>query len=535
MNNVEAARASGAVSGDEADRLISEAHFIRAYIYYGLVKRYGGVPIVDHAQDSEFVPGDASSVSVPRSTEKETWDFVLAECDKAAANLPESVSDYRASKWAALALKSRAALHAASVAKYWDKAAMTGEAVTAKLVGGMSSTDAQAYYQACLDASSAIITGSGKALYMPEPATVEDAVANYQNLFLNKTDEFIFGKAYLDGTINANQGHSYWQYNILPQVNTGGSIRYGRFNPTLDIVDAYESYSNDGVRDDAPIVTREDGVETPIANINGENMIDLDNPYMKYDDLSSPFEDKDARMHASIIVPGSNYGDVKIIMQGGIVKTDGTYAIYANESATGKDGKTYWGFGAEGSAAYSGFAELGGSENSNWSTTGFGIRKYMPEGKSFSGSWNASTVSFIDMRLAEIYLNYAEAQVESGKGDATLAKNYLNALRRRAAHMDEIELTLENVLKERRVELAFEGQRMWDLMRRREYHEVFNSTNRTILVPMIDLREDTPKYIFLRGNFHADERSGGRKFQVGSYYRSIPNATSDGLVQNPGY
>ena len=68
-------------------------------------------------------------------------------------------------------------------------------------------------------------------------------------------------------------------------------------------------------------------------------------------------------------------------------------------------------------------------------------------------------MSYIDMRLSEIYLNYAEAVVEngSGKGDAALAKKYMNALRKRAAHTDEIPLTLENVLKERRIELAFEG------------------------------------------------------------------------------
>ena len=43
-----------------------------------------------------------------------------------------------------------------------------------------------------------------------------------------------------------------------------------------------------------------------------------------------------------------------------------------------------------------------------------------------------------------------------------LAENYLNALRRRAGHTDRISLTLESVLKERRVEMAFEGKRFWD-------------------------------------------------------------------------
>ena len=69
------------------------------------------------------------------------------------------------------------------------------------------------------------------------------------------------------------------------------------------------------------------------------------------------------------------------------------------------------------------------------------------------------------MRLAEVYLNYAEAVVENGSGfgDKELAENYLNALRRRAGHTDRISLTLESVLKERRVEMAFEGKRFWDM------------------------------------------------------------------------
>lgn len=89
----------------------------------------------------------------------------------------------------------------------------------------------------------------------------------------------------------------------------------------------------------------------------------------------------------------------------------------------------------------------------------------------------SSTTSYIDMRLAEVYLNYAEAVVENGSGfgDKELAENCLNALRRRAGHTDRISLTLESVLKERRVEMAFEGKRFWDMNRRREFHTEFSN------------------------------------------------------------
>lgn len=538
MENVEKAKAAGTITQDEAERLTSEAHFIRAYMYFGLAKRYGGVPLIDHAQDNEYIPGDVSSLAVPRSTELDTWKFVLKECDLAIAHLPETVSTsdgvYRASKWAAYGLKSRAALFAASVAKYWNNASLAGEAVDKKLVG-MSASDAEAFYEECISASAAIITNSGKTLYGANPATKAEAQKNYQNLFLTANNEVIFSRPYVDGTVNKNQGHSYDQNYILAQVNTAGSIRYGRFNPTLDIVDLYEDYTDDGTGKSAKIATRTDGNEPVINNVGSANAINLAAPYKEYTGLMEPFRNKDVRMLASIIVPGANYGSTKIIIQGGIVQTDGTYSIYANTSGKGKDGKTYYGYGAEGSTGYSGFASLGDSENSNYTTTGFSVRKYMQEGKTISGQNNSCTTTYIDIRLAEIYLNYAEAVVESGKGDVTLAAQYLNDLRHRAAHTDNIPLTLENVLKERRVEMAFEGQRFWDLTRRREFHTVFNQNSRNILVPMVDLRGATPQYIFVRAKFHADENANGRTFQVNNYYRGIPGINTNGLVQNPGH
>ena len=96
---------------------------------------------------------------------------------------------------------------------------------------------------------------------------------------------------------------------------------------------------------------------------------------------------------------------------------------------------------------FSGFNNVNSGEDANWTATGFGVRKYMPEGESMSPDRLSSTTSYIDMRLAEVYLNYAEAVVENGSGfgDKELAENYLNALRRRAGHTDRISLTLESV------------------------------------------------------------------------------------------
>lgn len=546
MQNVEKAKEAGTISVADADRMTGEAHFARAYMYYGLVKRYGGVPLIDKVQDDDYANGGPGAVAVPRSTELDTWKFVLNECTLAAAALPDATSGsdlYRVTKWAAYALKSRVALHAASVAKYWNLAPLAGEAVTQKLVGGMTSADADAFYKECIEASKFLIENSGKSLYKPTPATVKEAASNFQALFLNdQNEEVIFSKAYLNGTTNTNQGHSYAQFNILPQVNPG-ALKYGRFNPMLEIVDLFEDYTDDGTGKSAKIVTRTDGNEDAyIANFHNMNNASVVNtlmsvPFVKYNDLYEPFANKDARLLASVVVPGSSYAGTEIIIQGGFIKDNNSYVAYSNES-TQKNGTTYYALGAEGETMFSGFNNVNSGEDANWTATGFGVRKYMPEGESMSPDRLSSTTSYIDMRLAEVYLNYAEAVVENGSGfgDKELAENYLNALRRRAGHTDRISLTLESVLKERRVEMAFEGKRFWDMNRRREFHTEFsNNRIRKALVPMLDLRGAEPKYVFARVNYFGDETRGGRTFQNINYYRGIPNIATNGLVQNPGH
>ena len=546
MQNVEKAKEAGTISVADADRMTGEAHFARAYMYYGLVKRYGCVPLIDKVQDDDYADGGPGAVAVPRSTELDTWKFVLNECTLAAATLPDATSGsdlYRVTKWAAYALKSRVALHAASVAKYWNLAPLAGEAVTQKLVGGMTSADADAFYKECIEASKFLIENSGKSLYKPAPATVKEAASNFQALFLNdQNEEIIFSKAYLNGTTNTNQGHSYAQFNILPQVNPG-ALKYGRFNPMLEIVDLFEDYTDDGTGKSAKIVTRTDGNEDAyIPNFHNMNNASVVNtlmsvPFVKYNDLYEPFANKDARLLASVVVPGSSYAGTEIIIQGGFIKDNNSYVAYSNES-TQKNGTTYYALGAEGETMFSGFNNVNSGEDANWTATGFGVRKYMPEGESMSPDRLSSTTSYIDMRLAEVYLNYAEAVVENGSGfgDKELAENYLNALRRRAGHTDRISLTLENVLKERRVEMAFEGKRFWDMNRRREFHTEFsNNRIRKALVPMLDLRGAEPKYVFARVNYFGDETRGGRTFQNINYYRGIPNIATNGLVQNPGH
>ena len=537
LETIDKALQAGTITEAAAARYSGEGYFTRAYIYLALARRYGGVPIIDHVQDGEYVQGsDNETLYVPRSTEKATWEFILADCDRAAERLPAEVSDYRATKWAALALKSRAALYAASIAKYSAKYTMSGPAVSNNLVG-MSPADADAFYQQCISASETIINQSGKVLHGGRQTKREDAVANYQGIFLHPeaaSDEVIFSRAYLDGTVYGGQGHCMDIY-FSPAQKNPGFHKYARWSVTLDLVDLYEDYTDDGTGKSAPIKTRTDGNENSVfVNVNANGDV-LTAPLIKYDNVTDPFKDKDIRLAASVITPGSYYGGQLITMQGGMFKTDGKAYIYQTTTEE-VGGVTYYSYGGRSKAIdYSGFDGAGGdSDNCSISSTGFSIRKFLAEDKMPAGVQASSTTTWIDMRLAEVYLNYAEAVVESGKGDKGKAAQYLNDIRKRAAHTDDIPLTLDNVLKERKVELFGEGQRYWDAFRRREMTDRWNNGMRHGLMPVLDLRDGTPKYVFLRINQKNDEMTP-RTFQMQNYYLGIPDTNINRLVQNPGY
>ncbi|HLN20592.1 MAG TPA: RagB/SusD family nutrient uptake outer membrane protein [Bacteroidales bacterium] len=526
------------------NQLYGEAHFIRAGIYFAMAKRYGGVPLISDVQS--LPTGDITSVMVPRSTEKATYDFVMSEYDLAIANLPDarpSDGTLRATKWVALAHKSRAALHAASIAKYWNKPGVTlaGQAVTDKLVGGFTTTDANDYYLQCLNASKQIIDNTAFSLYKPNPASKEEAAKNYQDMFESPSysnPEIIYMKAYIDGSSASGQGHvtDFWFY---PKQNVFHTLYVSsRWGTTLDVVDAFEDYSDNGQGLSKPIRTRTDNNETSyVADPKGLTNAQLAAiPFVYYNNQYEPFIGKDARLQASVLLPGSTFKGTLINMQGGLIQSTGKAYIYTDNESTGLDGKKYYTYGTLNEGGYSAFGKMG-TAAANYSSTGFALRKFLQDSKNVT-SYNmfGSTQGWIDIRLAEIYLNYAEAYLESGQGDAALAGTLLNSIRKRAAHTDNIPLTIDNVLKERRVELIFENSRYWDLIRRRDMHSRFSSNaRRHSLIPIIDLRQNPPKYVFLRANNYNDESNNGFNFQPRSYYMSIPGVSTNKLVQNPEY
>ncbi|MDO6390119.1 RagB/SusD family nutrient uptake outer membrane protein [Pontibacter sp. BT731] len=506
----------GKVNFSEAERTTIEGEiaFLRAYTYYGFVKRYGGVPIITENQSYST---DWESLRVPRKTEKETWDFVLTQLDIAFDKLPENRNSQdetkrRATKWAAAGLKSRVALHAASVAKYWNRAPLSGQAVDAGLVG-MPESEANRYYQEAIKASEAVINSGRFGLYMANPSSPQEAAKNYQKLFMQPNDaltEVLFMKGY--GHAGGPLAHDYDGWNN-PNQTGEGFPHVGRTNPVLELVDRYENYEKPG--EASPIVT----------TANGQVQVGDFNPSADYIRFSSPediFQGKDARFFASVIHPGAVWKGTEIVIQGGVIRPDGS--VLSTKGSVEHKGTTYHAYGAATSNQYSGF-----DGTPNMTRTGFLLKKFLDEGASIN-TWLQSTTDFIDIRYAEVLLNHAEAVAESGQGNADLASQGLNAIRRRAGHTVNIPLTLENVLRERAVELAFENKEYWDLIRRRTYHQIFNNYVKTALVPMLDLRGEEPAYIYIRKRVPGAQPN---TFPERDYYSSIPGVNNNGVIQNP--
>lgn len=506
------------VTAEETKALVGESAFIRAYAYFALAKRYGGVPLITSVQKYE---GNVEALKVPRSTEKETWDFVLKECDVAIQNLAESWpgGERRATKWVAYALKSRVALHAASLAKYGDRAPISGTAVDQKLVG-LDKSAAAGYYKAAMEASEALINSGKFSLYKPAPASPEEAADNYRKLFEDPNiapNEAIFIKGF--ARPGSGTGHNYGIW-YQPNQTANGWPHPGRMNPTLDLIDAYESYTDPGKS--APVVTSDAG-----NDLNDYNGFNASKTYKRFDDPASIYKDKDARLWATAVLPGTSWKGQKIIIQAGFIKPDGNAQLFGGEPVT-TNGKTYYPYGAADRTQYSGFDTWGG----NNTRTGVSFKKFLNEGVNVAPGWNQTVSDWADFRYAEILLIYAEAIVESGTGAADKGAKALNEIRRRAGHTKDIPLTIDNVIRERRVELAFENKRFWDLVRRREYHTLFNNSVRHALIPVLDLRVSPAKYIFIRQTI---QRLNPSTFDYKQYYRYIPGVGSNGLVQNPQY
>jgi hypothetical protein len=547
INDVTTAAEKGVIDEAQSNIYVAEARFVRAYCYFVMVRSYGGVPIITEVLDQYYDGKENEELYnfTPRATEKETWDFVISELDAAIAALPESYpagsGEFRATKWAAYGLQSRVALYAASVSKYWTKQGTMGDSYTSvknKKVY-MEASYAPAYYAKCISASEAIITSSNFGLYEPSPASISDAVKNLANLFAAKRNiEYIFGKTTDDGTTTSG---SNWDIYNSPAQTVAGTAQSGRYSVALDLVDEYDDYDVNRNAVDGKIKTRSDNQEDTYMPTPVDNFASMHStiPFIEYDNISDPFQNKDARFKAWILYPDCTFRGQTIKIQGGIIKSDGSSSVWTEDSET-INGQTFYAFGDVGGRV-SGFYNYTNANTGNTYTTGFGMKKYLNP----SAAQLYIKTFWYDIRYAEILLNYCEAVVESNAtSKITLAEQYLNDIRHRAAFADNVTLTIDEVLHQRRLELAFEDDFLYTGHRRRSFYnqntDPVLKARRHALTPVIDLSDvpsgGNPKFIFVRSIFFQEDAGGmSPSFHTNylDYYKSMPDYGVNGYEPNP--
>lgn len=389
------------------DRSTGEAHFLRAYFYHNLLRIYGGVPIITEVFGLD---AEIDQLQTPRNSFEETVNFIVDEAEAAADLLPPiQVGNNlgRASASAALALKSRVLLYAASDLYHENP---SGNNYT----GYISGQNRNDFWQEAKDAAEDVMNMGYHYLFRANPAAGDSIALNYYELFLQKDNpEAILSRFFLK-----SRGDGY---NPGLQNGPNGYHNWAGNTPIQQLVDDYQM---------------EDGSE-----------FDWSNP----EHAAAPYENRDPRFYASILYDGAKWrprpSDVTDIDPFGIIQTfteletpNGTFAGVDTRDSPIED----W----------------------NGSFSGYYLRKFIDENVNHSTE-NKQEVPWIFFRYAEILLNYAEASIELG--DYADARDALNQIRRRAG-MPEYTTETGEELKaeyrnERRIEMAYEEQRYFDIRR----------------------------------------------------------------------
>ena len=405
------------IDRDLADRLTYEARFIRAYLYFEMVKRYGGVPLITVPQEL------TDDLFVKRTSTKDCFDFIINELKACAEGLPASFSGDnlgRVTKGAAKAFLGRVLLFRASPqfnpsnnAEHWQTA--------------------YNYNKETLD----YLIGQGHALY-----------SDYGKLFLEEMNqEVIFAIRYENPT-RTHTRDAKCRPITFSMNNTGGN------HPTQEVIDRFPTV-------DGKTYTYTDWKK------DGNN------------DIFTLWQNRDKRFYATVVYQGITYFNTVMELNENA----------QNDYAYGKN--------------------MG-------SRTGYYSKKGIDESISISDCQKSGT-DYIDIRLAEVMLNYAEAAVEVGKqGEAF---EILKQIRERAGinetssdpelkgkvyglnpNMNQSEMR-EAVREERFIELLFEQKRMWDLRRWMIYDKLMIGQEKRHALVMNKQTDGTyTTYLFDRDN-----------------------------------
>lgn len=502
------AQKGGSIPDVKKKQFNAELRFMRAFVYFEMVKRMGGVPLVTTQLIYDY-SGSAASLRLPRAKESEVYDFIYSETEAIKEDFTETgASRTRANKFIALALQSRAMLYAASTAKY--NSLSTNISLPGGEVG-IPADKANDYYQKSLAASQAIIASPNYALYNLGGAPRGE---NFYKVLMDKSSkEIIFAKDFATGKV-----HGFTYDNVVRSFRSdieGSSM----ISPSLALVESYDYL---------------DGTKGTLRDK------DVNGNYIVYNSMADIFANKDGRLYGTVVLPGSNFRGAPVDIQAGIAQwVNGAYQLSTGTlgSVTGTTypadirGRKLTGFDGP------------RNDDQYVSNTGFYLRKYVSENAQDGVRPSLASNWWSWFRLGEIYLNAAEAAFEL---NIATAKDYINTLREVHGGFPPNSiavLTNDIIRNERRIELAFEDHRYFDLKRWRIAHLVWNGNeadpNAVVwgLFPYRIARPGHPddgKIIFQRTRSTRFRRA--RFFQLSNYYASIEQAVLNNnpkIVRNP--
>ena len=373
----------------------AEARFLRAYFYFELMKRYGGIPIIgDKVYDLN------ENIELPRSTFEQTVKYIVSELDAIKDDLrslplPDAAANaHVVTTQAAQALKIRVLLYAASPL-FNEKPVESGN----ELVG--YATYDRERWKTAADAARSFMNAYGTD---GGPLGLDP---NFKDVFTNWYDNTIHKEMIF---FRENDSNTSIETANGPLGLSGAKQGNGRTNPTQNLVDAF---------------LMKDGY-----------FINEEGSAYEYDP-QHPYDNRDPRLEYTIIHNGTNW----------LNNTMQTWQGGANNP-------------------------LG----SSYSLTSYYMRKFM--GNFESGSeYQATLHNWVMFRYAEILLNFAEAENEYLSSPSQDVYDAIIALRKRAGieagndnlyglRDDMSQADMRKVIQnERRIELAFEGHRYWDIRR----------------------------------------------------------------------
>jgi starch-binding outer membrane protein, SusD/RagB family len=395
---------------DARKKILGQLYFFRAFQHWKLVNIYGGVPYMKEVVD--YLSDDAIK-NAPRSKTSECIQYLKTDLDSAIANLPATwpTDEYaRVTRGAAAAIKGRIML-------FWASPQFNPANDNLRW---KEAYETNLYARdLCLTDGYALMTDISVPVTSVWPVAVD-----FNKVLITKKSagnkEAILVTAYLQ----AQKFHGY-ENSIRPSDITGNTGRPSNL-PSWDLVAAFPMK-------DGKLVYSNTATSTNRTSVFSGNT-----------DIRKYYRDRDPRFYATIAFNGSNYP-----LEGNAARRQWTY--------TGGEPLT----------------------TERVSSTGFYCRKYV--NPIINGDDRTKTYTdWIELRFAEVLLNLAEAAFEYQGENSETGLDCLKQIRQRAGIEPGIDglyglksgtgySMIETVLNERRIELAFEGKRFWDLRRRNMY------------------------------------------------------------------